>query len=110
MTITNCETPPWNALDAGIVDLVRLLWSAGFRTTDSGDGVSKPGAGRVFPFRHVFCQGIPATLVTEADRAARLLSSTVDAHMTIEATYRPTDGVGIIAVLDLTNIKHQECG
>ena len=44
----------YNNLDPGIREFVRELNDAGFVTTDSGDGVSKPEFARVLHERHVF--------------------------------------------------------
>ena len=40
-------------LDPGIADVVQRLREAGFETTDSGDGVSKPNMECAMPFPHV---------------------------------------------------------
>lgn len=41
----HAEEPPWDHLDPGIAAVVRALWSAGFRTIDSGDGRAKGALG-----------------------------------------------------------------
>ena len=38
MIATDRSEPPWQYLDPGIRAAVRVLWDAGFATTDSGDG------------------------------------------------------------------------
>jgi len=79
--------PPWDDLDPGIVDLVRLLWDAGFTPTDSGDGVSKVGGsmdgddGCVIPRPHVALSVDRLDLLVETDRAISVL----------EASGRPID-------------------
>lgn len=81
----------YDALDPGIRDVVVLLRSNGFDTTDSGDGVSKPPEGRVFDFPHVAVVTSPALLVFEAERLAALLGK----PWKVEATWT----VGEVAVL-----------
>ena len=58
---------PWDYLDPGIRETVRLLRDAGFETTDSGDGVSKPEVGRCLSFGHVFIEVSPDKLISEAN-------------------------------------------
>jgi hypothetical protein len=62
--------PPWDELDPGIVGVVRMLFDAGFATTDSGDGVSKRGSGMegVLPMPHVVVRvDDPSELVAVTD-------------------------------------------
>jgi hypothetical protein len=49
----NCDTIDPKYLDPGIRDVVTALWNAGLKTSDSGDGASKPPAGRDYEFEHV---------------------------------------------------------
>ena len=69
--------PPWDELDPGVLDVVRMFWGAGFAPTDSGDGVSKPTGGRWMnlPFPHVFMVVETDRLIGETDRAISLLAS-----------------------------------
>jgi hypothetical protein len=64
-------------LDPGIHDTVARLIAAGFRTTDSGDGVSKPrelyDEGYALPFPHVFAETKVRSMVQEAHRMAAVL-------------------------------------
>lgn len=94
--MTTPSTPPWGALDPGIVDLVRLLWAAGLNPTDSGDGVSKPDAGRVLDVPHVFCR---ARTLSPANELAHvhtvLVRAGIAAH--VEWTMGP-DFIGMIAI------------
>lgn len=82
--------PPWDDLDPGIVELVRLMWDAGFTPTDSGDGVSKVGGsmdgddGCVIPRPHVALSVDRLDLLVETDRAIAVL----------EASGRPIDRRG----------------
>lgn len=78
------EAPMWSAttldydaLDPGIRETVRLLNAAGFETSDSGDGVSKPAdwytSGEAIPFKHVVAATTVTTMIADAERMARLL-------------------------------------
>lgn len=75
--IANRDEPPWSDLDPGIVDTVRVLWSAGFITTDSGDGRTKllegENDGSILPVPHVACRVDPQHLLDETDRAVAVL-------------------------------------
>lgn len=78
-----------DTLDPGIRDVVVEIRAAGFRTTDSGDGASKPADARVFDCPHVVCTVAErARLFEEADRLQALLG----ASWRVEASYAPTDG------------------
>lgn len=94
------SNPPWKHLDPGVVEIVRLLHSAGFETTDSGDGVSKPDVGRVFEFPHVFCRVDRDDLVDASDRALRILRDAGLAGWSVEASYNPADEVAILFCAD----------
>ncbi|MEQ1494454.1 MAG: hypothetical protein ABL912_01660 [Novosphingobium sp.] len=66
-------------LDPGIRDVVIALWAAGFKTTDSGDGVSRVGTemdseNLVIPWPHVVCEVEPHMMVTEARRASEVMT------------------------------------
>jgi len=99
--MTNGVHPiPYKHLDPGVRDLVAALNAHGFRTTDSGDGVSKPPSGRVFDFPHVFMVVASARLVAEADRLHRLRGALGCEGWTVEATYRPGEPA-ILGLLDL---------
>jgi hypothetical protein len=78
-------------LDPGIRDIVRRLNEAGFETTDSGDGVSKPRemfeAGCAIPFPHVVAVSRPETMIADAERAAAVLGE----GWTVEASYSTHD-------------------
>lgn len=77
-------------LDPGIEELVELLRSHGFETTDSGDGVSKPEDARVFDVPHIFATVASKDMVSEADRLQALLESE-GYHWLVEATYSPDE-------------------
>ncbi len=91
------------ALDPGIRDVVQQLRAAGFETTDSGDGVSKPADwyedGSALPFPHVWCRvDDREALLSEADR----LFETLGRRWDVEATYSPKDGLCILLVSRLS--------
>lgn len=92
---------PYRNLDPGVRELVRELEAHGFRPVDSGDGVSKPDAGRVLDLLHVFMLVDPADLAREADRLESLLPNLGQAGLLVEAIYRPSDGRGILALLEV---------
>lgn len=119
---------PYEDLDPGIREVVRLVNSLGFKTADSGDGVSKRGTpmedGMLgIPHVAIPC-GVPDLLVPLSNRLfaelKRLgvrfglareeveeLAGPQDAGaefgdgVSIEATYDPADGGGIIMLLGL---------
>jgi hypothetical protein len=67
----------YSTLDPGIRDTVRLLRDAGFDTTDSGDGVSKPAdwyeSGDAIPFAHINAVTTVDVMIAEAERMAAIL-------------------------------------
>jgi hypothetical protein len=81
----------YDTLDPGIRDTVKLLNDAGFVTTDSGDGVSKPAdwyeSGDALPYPHVACAVSRAAMLDEADRLQQVLGRT----WRVEASYAPID-------------------
>jgi len=87
----------YNELDPGIRETVRLLRTHGFKTTDSGDGVSKVD-GLSFP--HVAMLVTEGEMVREAKRLLKLLRQrglSFEPHNsgdfpTIEVSYNPVDG------------------
>lgn len=96
--MTNAAEPLSDAevecLDPGIRDLVVMLRAAGFETTDSGDGVSKPAGERVFDYPHVYAvASSPHRLLYEAHRLQELLG---DKWM-VEAVYMPRNGMALLA-------------
>jgi len=58
----NCDEPPWEHLDPGIVNAVKLFNELGYTTCDSGDGVSKGKGDHITPFPHVTLLVDPAAL------------------------------------------------
>lgn len=82
------------ALDPGVRDLVIALRAAGYETTDSGDGVSKPKdwfeSGEALPFLHVYVQ------VPRAEFVWLFTNELYDwlrfhgyENLTVEASYEP---------------------
>lgn len=99
-------------LDPGVRPFVAFLRSKGFRTTDSGDGVTKRPSeddeACVLPWPHVFIAVPVADLIAETDR---LWKTMTDAGLSVEpgdiqATYDPTQEhpelgpIGVIALVD----------
>jgi hypothetical protein len=88
----------YSILDPGIAPTVRLLREAGFETTDSGDGESKPPSwfqtGEALPFPHVVVTSHPDTLIPDSEVVQWLLGPT----WTVEATYTTHDGVAILFI------------
>lgn len=94
-----------NALDPGIRRLVVALRDAGFETTDSGDGVSKPDVGRVFDVPHVIMVIHTNAIVAEAQRLVETLG-----HLgvrvkpgVVQAHYDPADGVATLGVFGVND-------
>lgn len=90
-------------LDPGIREIVRRLREAGFDTTDSGDGKSKPKAARVFDVPHVHMMTTPGGLIVESTRLAHLLMGWGIAveQGQIQATYDP---IGMSSLISLYNV------
>lgn len=109
MTHLGCDPsdePPWDELDDGIRETVRLLWSNGFSTSDSGDGRLqgwKADMEGAIDRPHVFSCCAPDELIAECNRLKALLDEHVpgwDAEYPktmIQGTYSPMDnGLGIV--------------
>lgn len=93
MSVVPLSTEGASALDPGVRDLVLALRSAGYETTDSGDGVSKPQVdGCTLPFLHVYIH-VPNhnvwSLVSYADDLQRWLEKHGYSALTVEASYVP---------------------
>jgi hypothetical protein len=91
-------------LDPGICKTVNLLCAAGFDTTDSGDGVSKPDMACALPYPHVFAIVDPARMVEEAQRLLDLVSCYADMNLpgrAVEVSYSPIDGVAVLMLIGL---------
>jgi hypothetical protein len=117
--------------DDGIREVVRFLRELGFRTTDSGDGRSKPTEEewvhgkrhpqgcRVFDTPHVVICTEPLALVPEALRLAEVLTS-IGVELTtlgpvgtpdgvrITADFNPVERVGVITLVHLDDAQLAE--
>lgn len=86
---TTVRRPDYAELDPGIRETVRQLNDAGFTTTDSGDGVSKPRAafddGDAIPYPHVVVSSSPLGLVHDAVAVHQLLGPEWDVEGTFIA-------------------------
>ena len=84
------DRPNYDELDPGIRDIVRALNDAGFYTTDSGDGVSKPqdwyDGGDAIPYPHVVVSSSPHSVVHDATAIAQLLGPEWEAEATFIAS------------------------
>ncbi len=83
----------YEQIDPGIRDTVRLLRDAGFETTDSGDGVSKPDMVCALDFPHVAAVCAPHLILAEAKRMAEVLEGT---GFVVQATYDPRDVIVVL--------------
>lgn len=97
-------------VDPGVSVLVALLRHYGFKTTDSGDGVSKVADDSdALPYPHVFIMhGSPFTMVDEAKRLHQVVSRwksepVFKEGQTIEASFSPVDGVCVLSVLGISD-------
>lgn len=92
-------------LDPGIRDLVMALRDAGWNTTDSGDGYSKPQSwyddGDAQPFKHVYIAGgcHPMFMVDNADLLFGWLAANYPSFY-VEASYQPHTGSVVLMVLE----------
>lgn len=93
--MSGAETLDYAELDPGIRDTVRLLRQAGFQTTDSGDGVSKPADARVFDVPHVAMTCAREDMFAQAESAAALLGPS----WRVEASYCPNDRSVVILAM-----------
>jgi hypothetical protein len=82
-------------LDAGIRATVEMLMSAGFRTGDSGDGVSKPADERVFHVPHVAASVDVAVMASEAERMAGILGP----EWSVQASYSTADQSAVLLAM-----------
>lgn len=94
----------YGALDPGVRDAVRALREAGFETTDSGDGASKPDCGVAdergvvenWEWPHVAVLSSREWLVSDADRLQSFLDAYEPGAWLVEATFWPRDGVALM--------------
>lgn len=86
--------PPWTDIDPDIIEIVHLLWRAGFDPCDSGDGHTKlERSDEALDFPHVF-------MMTERDLLAR---TCIHRDFSIEASYDPLDGTAVLLLCGVTN-------
>lgn len=108
----------YDELDPGIREVVRFLNEAGFTTTDSGDGVTKPpDEDCVIPVPNVHIP-VPATVaVAESHKVMQLLEGCGvmfdpthpdDPEPSIQLTYSPTDETAIVSVYGLNDSLLEE--
>jgi hypothetical protein len=95
--------------------VVRLLRENGFRTTDSGDGVTNVAAGMegALPVPHVHCVVHDwHDVAPEAHRMMRLIAQLglLGDQVTIEASYSPLDGVATISLYGLDDASLRSSG
>ena len=115
--------PTDGEIHSSIDRVVMLLLSAGFRTTDSGDGVTNVAAGMdgALDVPHVFATVEPEDLVEEVDRMAAVLTDAgvrfarqpvwLDSEVLprIEGSYSTADGVAVVALLGVTDDMLDSC-
>jgi hypothetical protein len=82
----------YEQLDPGVRDLVKRLREAGFETTDSGDGVSKPVEERAFDCLHVAAVVRAEDIVPESHRFHAIVGD----GWHVEATYFPQSGTTLL--------------
>lgn len=90
----------YEELNPGIRRVVKMLREAGFRTTDSGDGVTNNAMEGALLLPHVHCVVASVSMVAEA---RRMLSLFTDAGLDvapgqIQAVFDPMDGVCTLSV------------
>jgi hypothetical protein len=108
-------------IDSGIRGVVDFLLAAGFRTIDSGDGVSKASdpnweEGEFCDFPHVFMEVPVDRMIQEADRlrdvlaAAGLVLGDDDATSPhVEVSYAPGDGKVILTLFGVDDAYLRAC-
>ena len=104
----------YSELDPGIREVVRWLRDAGFKTTDSGDGVTKLAQGwpedEVMAFPHVNIESSLAYMLKETNELIRMLyEKRIQIEpiggdgVSIQVTYDPADGSASILLLGLND-------
>ena len=83
------KTINYDKLDPGIRNTVKALNEAGFHTTDSGDGISKPADAREMDFPHVAMKCSKEQIHSEADRLLAFMQDREPGKWVVEATYFP---------------------
>lgn len=111
----------YEELDPGIRETVKFLHSFGYRTTDSGDGVSKPAADPTLtvyddylPYPHVVVKtSSPEGAIMEARHIADALEVCGNLNKKIEPgditlQYDPIDDTSVIIISNITVGKRDE--
>lgn len=98
-----------STLTPGIREVVRLLRQNGFKTTDSGDGVTNVANGMegAMTVPHVVMRIEPDEIIAEARR----LQSLIDPYCTeegasgpfIEASFSPRDNIAVLVLFELSD-------
>lgn len=98
----------YDVLDPGICDVVRLLRSHAFDTSDSGDGVTKINMPCALSMPHVFIPVDPTQMISATLRLHRVVTAagvTVSpngqGNVYIEASYDPADDSALIMLYGL---------
>lgn len=95
------QVPPYDEIDAGVRDVVQLVYEAGFEPCDSGDGSKVGTMGCALPFKHVFCVVDPADMLAEAGRLQVLLDdSPLQRWWKVEASYSAKDGRAFLLAIE----------
>lgn len=103
-------TPPWNQLDAGIVKAVRLLWEAGYTTTDSGDGSKFEYMDGALEYPHVVVRTTPENLIADTHRILNLNWSEAGYDLPkVEGSYCANDEIAIVFVSWLPEPSEDIC-
>lgn len=98
-------------IDPGIRRLVAWLRSLGYKTTDSGDGVSKTldvfaqdAEQDALDFAHVHISiGLDNNLSWQADKLHRLMKAAGITEGQVQVTYSPNDGIATLSVFGITD-------
>ena len=88
----------YESLDPGVREFVRWLHRYGYKTTDSGDGVSKPPERRVLNYAHVVIK-VPewtGSLIAKAHILVRRCVKAGHDSAIVEATYSTEDTVALL--------------
>ncbi len=87
----------YDQLDPGIRETVKWLHSFAYRTTDSGDGVSKPAEQRTFDVPHVAIRLHAEAILTAEARSLVMYCQTAGMPLAVvEASYSTADNVALL--------------
>lgn len=102
---------PYEQLDPGIRETVRWLNNRGFKTTDSGDGRTKPRSARTVEGPHVFITTTPDQMRAEADRLwgdLQFLGRVGRSYAQVEASYDPGIKSAVILLSGVEDTRLQQ--